>query len=144
LSRPNKKPAGAYRTSGPMSANFDALLKPPRARSYAVIVMMTVMSRGELHGEIKYTRPSDSRQVDSAKPSFGMLPGPPKGEDRYHDKIKANYNNRVTIVVISVVSNEIHYPNQRTENNEGPSRPIEKSFGSVVHAAPLTESKFES
>jgi hypothetical protein len=59
---PNKKPAGAYRTSGPMSANFDALLKPPRARSYAVMVMMTVVSRGKLHGNKKYTRASDSRQ----------------------------------------------------------------------------------
>jgi len=48
---PNKKPAGAYRASGPMSANFDALLKPPRARSYAVMMVMTVVSRGELHGK---------------------------------------------------------------------------------------------
>jgi hypothetical protein len=48
---PNKKPAGAYRASGPMSANFDALLKPPRARSYAVMVMMTVVFRGDIHGE---------------------------------------------------------------------------------------------
>jgi len=47
----NKKPAGAYRTSGPMSANFAALLKPPRARSCAVMVMMTVVSRGALHDE---------------------------------------------------------------------------------------------
>jgi len=47
----NKKPAGAYRASGPMSANFDALLKPPRARSYAVMVMMTVVFRGDIHGE---------------------------------------------------------------------------------------------
>jgi hypothetical protein len=58
----NKKPAGAYRTSGPMSANFDALLKPPRARSYALMVLMTVVSRGENHGETEYTRASDSRQ----------------------------------------------------------------------------------
>src|SRR6266404_5134552 len=34
-----------------MSANFDALLKPPRAQSYAVMVMMTVVSRRELHGK---------------------------------------------------------------------------------------------
>jgi hypothetical protein len=61
-SRANKKPAGAYRTSGPMSANFDALLKPPRARSYAVMVMMTVMFRGEIHGEKDYTRPGHLRQ----------------------------------------------------------------------------------
>jgi len=40
----NKKPAGAYHASGPMSANFAALLKPPRARSCAVMVMMTVMA----------------------------------------------------------------------------------------------------
>jgi hypothetical protein len=45
----NKKPAGAYRASGPMSAKFDALLKPPRTRPYAVMVMMAVMSCGELH-----------------------------------------------------------------------------------------------
>jgi hypothetical protein len=62
LSFPNKKPAGAYRTSGPMSANFDALLKPPRARSYAVMTMMTVLLRGELHGDREYTRAGDSRQ----------------------------------------------------------------------------------
>src|SRR6202049_3674788 len=48
-SRQNKKPAGAYRASGPMSANFDALLKPPRTRSCAVMVMMAVVSRGEIH-----------------------------------------------------------------------------------------------
>jgi hypothetical protein len=59
--QPNKKPAGAYRASGPMSANCDALLKPPRARSYAVM-MMAVVSRGELHGKKEYTRASDSRQ----------------------------------------------------------------------------------
>jgi len=59
---PNKKPAGAYRASGPMSANFDALLKPPRARSYAVMVVVTVVSRGEIHGKEEYTRASDSRQ----------------------------------------------------------------------------------
>jgi hypothetical protein len=59
---PNKKPAGAYRTSGPMSANFDALLKPPRARSYAVMAMMTVVSRRELHDKKEYTRASESRQ----------------------------------------------------------------------------------
>jgi hypothetical protein len=58
---PNKKPADAYRASGPMSANFDALLKPPRARSYAVMVM-TVVSRGKLHDKQEYTRASDSRQ----------------------------------------------------------------------------------
>jgi hypothetical protein len=58
----NKKPAGAYRASGPMSANFDALLKPPRARSYAVMVMMPVVSRGEIHGKKEYTRAGDSRQ----------------------------------------------------------------------------------
>jgi hypothetical protein len=34
-----------------MSANFDALLKPPRARSYAVMEMMTVVSRGVTHSE---------------------------------------------------------------------------------------------
>jgi len=34
-----------------MSANFDALLKPPRARSYAVMVMMAVVSRRELQGK---------------------------------------------------------------------------------------------
>jgi len=45
-----------------MSANFDALLKPPRARSYAVMVMMTVVSRGEIHGKKEYTGASDSRQ----------------------------------------------------------------------------------
>jgi hypothetical protein len=60
--QPNKKPAGAYRASGPMSANCDALLKPPRARSNAVMVMMAVVSRGELHGKKEYTRASDSRQ----------------------------------------------------------------------------------
>lgn len=32
-----------------MSANFDALLKPPRTRAYAVMVMMAMVSRGELH-----------------------------------------------------------------------------------------------
>ena len=58
----NKKPADAYRASGPMSANFDALLKPPRARSYAVMVMMAVVSRGEPHCEKDYTRAIDSRQ----------------------------------------------------------------------------------
>jgi hypothetical protein len=47
----NKKPAGAYRASGPMSADSVALLKPPRARSYAMMVMMTVMARGEVHSE---------------------------------------------------------------------------------------------
>jgi hypothetical protein len=62
MSNPNKKPAGAYRTSGPMSANSDALLKPPRARSYAVMVMMTVVSRGELHVKREYTRAGDLRQ----------------------------------------------------------------------------------
>jgi hypothetical protein len=45
-----------------MSANFDALLKPPRARLYAVMAMMTVMSRGEIHGEKDYTGAKDSRQ----------------------------------------------------------------------------------
>jgi hypothetical protein len=45
-----------------MSANFDALLKPPRARSYAVMVVMTVMPRGKIHGEKEYTGADDSRQ----------------------------------------------------------------------------------
>jgi hypothetical protein len=62
MSFPNKKPAGACRASGPMSANFDALLKPPRARSYAVMVMMTVVFRGEVHGKKEYTRASGPRQ----------------------------------------------------------------------------------
>jgi hypothetical protein len=61
----NKKPAGAYRTSGPMSANFDALLKPPRARWYAMMAMMTVMSRGEVHCEKDYTRAGHSRQGEA-------------------------------------------------------------------------------
>jgi hypothetical protein len=45
-----------------MSANVDALLKPPRARLQIVMVMMTVMSRGEIHGAEEYTRAGDSRQ----------------------------------------------------------------------------------
>src|ERR1700680_3838910 len=60
--RQNKKPAGAYRASGPMSANFDALLKPPRARSCAVM-MVTVMSRGEAHCGKHYTRAAHGRQA---------------------------------------------------------------------------------
>jgi hypothetical protein len=65
MSFKNKKPAGAYRTSGSMSANFDALLKPPRARWYAMMAMMTVMSRGEVHCEKDYTRVVDSRQGEA-------------------------------------------------------------------------------
>jgi hypothetical protein len=45
-----------------MSANVDALLKPPRARSYAVMMMVTVMSRGEVHNEKDYTEVFDVRQ----------------------------------------------------------------------------------
>jgi len=45
-----------------MSANFDALLKPPRARFNAVIVMMAVMPRGEIHDGTKYTGASRLRQ----------------------------------------------------------------------------------
>jgi hypothetical protein len=70
LSLPNKKPAGAYRTSGPMSANFDALLKPPQARSYAVMVTMTVMSRGEIHDEAEYTGGRDLSQERDVKPAI--------------------------------------------------------------------------
>jgi hypothetical protein len=40
-----------------MSANFDALLKPPRARSYAVMVMMTVVFRGEVHSQENIQEP---------------------------------------------------------------------------------------
>jgi len=70
----NKKPAGIYRASGPMSANFDALLKPPRARSCAVMVMMTVMSRGEAHPEKEYTRAVDSRQEEVIAGHNACLP----------------------------------------------------------------------
>jgi hypothetical protein len=45
-----------------MSANFDALLKPPRARWNTMMAMMTVMSRGEVHCEKDYTRAGDARQ----------------------------------------------------------------------------------
>jgi hypothetical protein len=69
MSLQNKKPAGAYRASGPMSANFDALLKPPRARSYAVMMVMTVVSRGEIHCEKDYTRTGDSRQDKRSFPA---------------------------------------------------------------------------
>jgi hypothetical protein len=48
-----------------MSANFDALLKPPQARSQAVMVMMTVMARGEIHCEREYTGAGDLRQEKS-------------------------------------------------------------------------------
>jgi hypothetical protein len=46
-----------------MSANFDALLKPPRARSYAVMMMPTVMTRGEIHDEKDYTGHAALRQA---------------------------------------------------------------------------------
>jgi hypothetical protein len=48
-----------------MSANFDALLKPPRAQSCDVMVMMTVMLRGEIHGEKEYTGACHRRQEKS-------------------------------------------------------------------------------
>src|SRR5580692_9899862 len=57
----NKKPAGAYRASGPMSANLVALLKPPRARYFAVM-MMSVLRRGDIHNGRKYTGAGDLRQ----------------------------------------------------------------------------------
>ncbi|MGA7793952.1 MAG: hypothetical protein WCA19_13015 [Candidatus Acidiferrales bacterium] len=53
-----------------MSANFEALLKPPRTRSYAVMVMMAVVSRGELHGEAKYTGGRDLSQGRDVKPAI--------------------------------------------------------------------------
>ena len=43
-----------------MSANFAALLKPPRARPCAVMVMMTVMPRGEIHGQENIQEPDVS------------------------------------------------------------------------------------
>jgi hypothetical protein len=45
-----------------MSANSDALLKPPRARSYILMVMITVVFRGEVHCEKEYTGAGDLRQ----------------------------------------------------------------------------------
>jgi hypothetical protein len=49
-----------------MSANFDALLKPPRAR-LQIVMVMTVVSRGEIHGEKDYTRAGEARQEKSGK-----------------------------------------------------------------------------
>jgi hypothetical protein len=46
--RPIKKPAGAYRASGPMSAIRIALLRLPRARPYTG-VMMVVAMRAKSH-----------------------------------------------------------------------------------------------
>jgi hypothetical protein len=63
----NKKPAGVYRASGPMSANFDALLKPPRTRSNAVMMVMPMVSRGEIHGGKEYTGAGYSRQEKQSR-----------------------------------------------------------------------------
>jgi hypothetical protein len=49
-----------------MSANFAALLKPPRARLQIVLVMMAVVARGEIHGASEYTRAEKARQERSA------------------------------------------------------------------------------
>jgi len=57
----NKKPADAWRAGGLMSANFDALLNPPRAQPGGVM-MMAVMLRGASHREQQYTRDSSLRQ----------------------------------------------------------------------------------
>ena len=110
---PNKKPAGAYRASGPMSANFDALLKPPRARSYAVMVVMTVVSRGEIHSEAEYTGGRDSSQGRNVKILvFCMLPSPPNRKNREGDKVETNNDNRIRIIRAPVVLDEIHLPNE--------------------------------
>jgi hypothetical protein len=45
-----------------MSANLVALLKPPRARYFAVM-MMSVLRRGDIHNGRKYTGAGDLRQV---------------------------------------------------------------------------------
>jgi hypothetical protein len=61
----NKKPAGAYRASGPLSALCVALLKPPQARICTVMMMVSVMLRGEPHGRKDYTGGSKKRQAAS-------------------------------------------------------------------------------
>ena len=67
----NKKPAGAYRASGLMSAILNALLKPPRARTCTVMMVMgTVVSRGKPHGETHYTRGAKNRQARHTSQSY--------------------------------------------------------------------------
>jgi uncharacterized membrane protein YcaP (DUF421 family) len=67
-----------------MSANFAALLKPPRARLQIVMVMMAVVARGEIHDASEYTRAEKARQ----EPSTQTAGDAPPASEAFTDMVR--------------------------------------------------------